>query len=576
MATYKGTGFDTTSARIRTGTNSDVIEFDSQIKGDDGLNITANGADIVGNTSVTGNLTVTGTLISQDEEQVMVKDNFIDLNFGYVGTSYEQAGLTINWKGDAAGVSINTTTNNINFTAGTTGARAKVVADTTSGIPADTFAAGDIIQISGTTNADNDGVYVVHSNGSAGTVEIKSSTLSTPDAIDAKFALSNFTTEEEATANPVTLRKVNLLALRASNAGQLQQAIGSTDGQFQDSDYLAVGSDTPLQASYDAGNTITTDASGAISFTLSADNQGLDVQGASAGLGVVSIGGGTAVDSFVVGASGAASSITSTGQNLTLQTATSGTVTLRSAAALTMDSDDTMTIQMDANDGGDKDIAIVANNAGGGSAEVNIDADDGVNLAINGGAKIAITNANSTFNNTIQADTTAGLKFGGSGIQMVGVLDEDNMATDSNTNFATQQSIKAYVDTRGVTAYEALPNLTADATGLAIRDVVAIIASGLDAGKATKGNAATIANGQVLGFAPAAIAGGAVGKVAQSGVLGGFSGLTAGARYYLSATSAGAIVATPPTGANNVIVQVGYALSASTLAIAPMFIAEID
>ena len=87
MATYKGTGFDTTSARIRTGTNSDVIEFDSQIKGDDGLNITANGADIVGNTSVTGNLTVTGTLISQDEEQVMVKDNFIDLNFGYVCTS---------------------------------------------------------------------------------------------------------------------------------------------------------------------------------------------------------------------------------------------------------------------------------------------------------------------------------------------------------------------------------------------------------------------------------------------------------------------------------------------------------
>ena len=39
MATYKGVGFDTTNGRTRTGTNSDIVEFDSQIKGDDGLNV---------------------------------------------------------------------------------------------------------------------------------------------------------------------------------------------------------------------------------------------------------------------------------------------------------------------------------------------------------------------------------------------------------------------------------------------------------------------------------------------------------------------------------------------------------
>ena len=34
MATYKGIGFDQTSARTRLGTSADIIEFDAQIKGD--------------------------------------------------------------------------------------------------------------------------------------------------------------------------------------------------------------------------------------------------------------------------------------------------------------------------------------------------------------------------------------------------------------------------------------------------------------------------------------------------------------------------------------------------------------
>ena len=41
----------------------------------------------------------------------------------------------------------------------------------------------------------------------------------------------------------------------------------------------------------------------------------------------------------------------------------------------------------------------------------------------------------------------AGVRFGGGGTRITTILDEDNMASDSNTALATQQSIKAYVDT---------------------------------------------------------------------------------------------------------------------------------
>jgi hypothetical protein len=49
--------------------------------------------------------------------------------------------------------------------------------------------------------------------------------------------------------------------------------------------------------------------------------------------------------------------------------------------------------------------------------------------------------------------------------------------------------------------------------------------------------------------------------------MGGFSGLTAGARYYLSAGTAGTITATIPSGTGNTIVQCGYAKSATDLQI---------
>jgi hypothetical protein len=275
----KGTGFNDSTIRNQTIASGDTLELDGDITVAEGVTVTtggveitaggatvtaggldvqAGGASIVGNSSITGNLTVTGTLISQDEEQVLVKDNFLDLNFGYVGTTYEQTGLTFNYQATSSGVSIDTTSNTLTFTAGTTTDRAKVVASTASGIPASTFADGDIVQLNGTTNADNDGMYVVHTNSVAGTVEFKSDTLTSPDDPNAKFALLDVTSETETTSTAVTIRKINLMALRSSSGGELQSATGATDSDF--ATYVDVGAGSvTLQSAYDNGQSITVD-----------------------------------------------------------------------------------------------------------------------------------------------------------------------------------------------------------------------------------------------------------------------------------------------------------------------------
>ena len=52
---------------------------------------------------------------------------------------------------------------------------------------------------------------------------------------------------------------------------------------------------------------------------------------------------------------------------------------------------------------------------------------------------------------TIGDFTASGLQLGGSGARVTTVLDEDAMGTNSATALATQQSIKSYVDSRGIT-----------------------------------------------------------------------------------------------------------------------------
>lgn len=107
----------------------------------------------------------------------------------------------------------------------------------------------------------------------------------------------------------------------------------------------------------------------------------------------------------------------------------------------------------------------------------------------------------------------------------------------------------------------ALENLyIAGAGGIAANDAVYISA----ADTVLKAAASSDAAAACIGFASAAAIATASVPVVSEGLLAGFSGLTAGARYYLSAT-AGAVVATPPTGSGNNVVQVGFAKSATKL-----------
>ena len=80
---------------------------------------------------------------------------------------------------------------------------------------------------------------------------------------------------------------------------------------------------------------------------------------------------------------------------------------------------------------------------------------------------------------------------------------------------------------------------------------------------------------RVIGFSDGAIADTTSGPVCHDGVLDGFTGLTPGARYFLSET-AGDITSTYPSSDESAVVQVGYAKSATELHIDIEVIAEIE
>lgn len=77
-----------------------------------------------------------------------------------------------------------------------------------------------------------------------------------------------------------------------------------------------------------------------------------------------------------------------------------------------------------------------------------------------------------------------------------------------------------------------------------------------------------------IGFAGATVIDTASVEVYSEGLLDGFTGLTAGSRYYCDASTAGAITATAPSGGGNIVYQVGFAKSATELQIQPQFLGK--
>jgi hypothetical protein len=156
-----------------------------------------------------------------------------------------------------------------------------------------------------------------------------------------------------------------------------------------------------------------------------------------------------------------------------------------------------------------------------------------------------------------------------SGTPVSSILDEDNMASDSNTALATQQSIKAYVDST-VEAYQGFTVLGDGSSGaLASGDVVAINGSG----QAIQANASASSTANVIGICVLNDSGTIY--IQQVGNNTGLTGLTAGTKYYLATGAGGNLTATAPSGSGNVVFQVGFARSSTELVVAPNFIMEI-
>lgn len=111
------------------------------------------------------------------------------------------------------------------------------------------------------------------------------------------------------------------------------------------------------------------------------------------------------------------------------------------------------------------------------------------------------------------------------------------------------------------TAQDEIILTNSDAANAAIGEAYYIFG----AGSVKKAKADAAATAQVDFFAAAAITAGSTGPFLSDGVLAGLSGLTPGAVYYLSATTAGAITTIPPAAIGQYVTRIGRALSTTEL-----------
>jgi len=109
-------------------------------------------------------------------------------------------------------------------------------------------------------------------------------------------------------------------------------------------------------------------------------------------------------------------------------------------------------------------------------------------------------------------------------------------------------------------ASQVVNNYVAD-EALSARDVLYISA----ADSVSKALADNTSKSYAIGLAKQSVADAATVQVMSEGLVDGFSGLTAGDRYYLSDSAAGAVTSTVPSGSGKTIVQIGYAKSATSL-----------
>jgi len=320
--------------------------------------------------TVGGDLTVAGDIISRGSQNVIIQDPILDLGMGNSTTTATAGGFTVSMNRAAGFTAENVTT----FVAGV-GPAVSAPTFTVSG-GSSAFVAGDIVAISGASDGENDGLYVVASV-AAGVVTIKGTGGTAPSG-SVPFAQTQF---KAATGQSATAYKVDLsAAVFADGTGSFKDPAGgswpkgtfvtayeasATEAAFQANGSYDTAAQTSLQEAYETGNTITTSAAegdvviagdqklsvsatggvqvsaggvqitgGALDVNTSAD---FDLAGAFTvdGAQAVQIGSGTAVSTFTVDATGAISLDAGAASNLTTS---SGALTLSGAGGVTVTS----------------------------------------------------------------------------------------------------------------------------------------------------------------------------------------------------------------------------------------------
>ncbi len=331
------------------------VTFSSKISVGAGLNVT-------GDTKIDGDLQVTGTIVSTNEESLVIKDAFIDLGLGNTTTSVQAGGFALAMNRVSASVETAET-----FVAGVGAPTNTPPSFTTSA--ASSLAAGDMIAISGAADANNDGLYVVASVVGS-TVTIKGVGGTSPSA-SVPFVQNQFTA---GTAQSASVYKVAISAAAFASGGPAFKDGGGNDwpaGAFIttkqpysiESDFTANGAydtaaQTSLQEAYEVGATITTSAAEG-QFTVAGDQTlvvsstgGLQVSGGALNVDTsadfdltgaftvdggqaVQVGSGSAVSTFTVDATGAISLDSAAASNFTTS---SGALTLSGAGGVTVTS----------------------------------------------------------------------------------------------------------------------------------------------------------------------------------------------------------------------------------------------
>ncbi len=377
-----GTDADTGTINIGTAASARTLNYGNSTT-TTALNFTSGTGGTLFTTptfTISGDLVVQGTTSTVESEIVNVADNFLYLNDGYTTTAALEGGFVVNSLPTATTDTVAAT----GFTAGVP-ASSNPTVNTTG---AATFTAGDFVQISGSSDPSNDGLFEVLTH---------ATNLLTIAGIGTAATTFQFTQNDFVTDTTVagTITLVTVGVVQVDTSGNLQYGYDS-DNAIVFNNIVTTGT-LSLQTAYDGGQTITTDGSGNV---VIAGSQALQVT-ATNGLDVDTLFDfdGTVFDVLMTGDNGFSLDATAS-SNITSTNSVAAT-----ASTLTLEATNTGT-------GASNSLLDINATSTNGTGTIDIDADDAVAIDVGASGTIDIGTA------AAASVTTIGNNTGASGVNI--------------------------------------------------------------------------------------------------------------------------------------------------------------